>query len=237
MAVAIVLGLAIVGTTAWFVDQKLQHPPPVVVIQLPPTAPAPHPIAVPSVPKPSAATAAPATSSADDSDPPDPHAGDPDWPDILIAHDNPDQGVALLRYDDYRRRNPGKNDGILRQYETEALDRMWWRRIVQLCHRSDRLTAEIAEKDKAIARESDPDSKTQLQTEMAALIEDKKSTEDTLRNKMGFTGEQGPDLNDDKVIDAARATRNAAKFAAWSKETADYVRRNSGSTPWGNEDL
>ena len=48
--------------------------------------------------------------AADDSaDQPDAHANDPDWPNILIAHDMPDPAVAILRYDDYRRRNPGKN--------------------------------------------------------------------------------------------------------------------------------
>jgi hypothetical protein len=253
MGVAIVLGLGIVGATAWFVNKKMHQPPPVVVIRLPAPPPAAHPVALPPVPMStddaddqsgsdaandgSPATTAPANSTADDNEPPDPHAGDPDWPDILIAHDMPDQGVALLRYDDYRRRNPGKNDAILKQFEAEAFDRMWWRRIVQLCHRRDRLTGEIAEKDKVIATESDPSFKTQLQTEKASLLEDRKSAQEALQNEMGFTAEQGPDLNDDKAIDAARAVRSADKFAAWSKEIGNYIRRNNGSTPWGNEDL
>jgi hypothetical protein len=250
LVVAILLGIAIVGATAWFVRKKMHEPPQVVVIQLPaPARPRTQPSTVPVV-KPldgrgdqtnsdgaSTASGAPANAAADDNDPNDPHAGDPDWPDILIAHDMPDPAIAILRYDDYRRRNPGKNDKILKEFEAEAMDRMWWRRITQLCHRRDRLVTEIQEKQKAIAEEGEASVKAQLQSDKASLLEDQKTTNETLRNVMGFTEDLPPDFNDEKALDAARTKRDRGKFADWAKETLAYVRRNNGATPWGNEDL
>ena len=80
-------------------------------------------------------------------------------------------------------------------------------------------------------------AKAQLETEKASLVDDRKLTENALRNDMGFIGDVPPDFNDDKALDAARAKRDSGKFADWAKDTLNYVRRNNGTTPWGNEDL
>jgi len=258
MAIAIVLGLTIVGVTGWIVARKMREPVEVSVIEVPSPAPASPSAAAPGAPAAespdsggaqpgsdvaaSNASASPPSSAApaaadDPADPPDPHPGDSDWTDLLVARDMPDPAPALLRYDDYRRRNPGKNEKLLQQYELETLDRMWWRRIAQLCHRRDRLAGEIQEKRKAIAEERDATVKAQLQADLASLMEDRKTTNDTLRDDMGYAADQPPDLNDDKALDAARAGRSPIKFAAWSKDIGTYVRRNNGLTPWGNEDL
>jgi hypothetical protein len=258
IVIAIVLAVGIIGGTCWFAYKKLQRPQVVVIIQ--PATPAkakPKPVnlfeenpksapvaavsaadasdasAAPS-PTP-AATAGPAAAG-DNSDEPDAHAGDPEWTDVMVAHDGPNPGTAVVRYDDYRRRNPGKNVKVLNQFEQEALDRMWWRRIAQLFHRRMRLLDEIAAADKAIVEESQASYKATLQADKASKQSDLKAAEDSLRNDMAYTADEPPDIENSQALATARAKRNPEKFVEWSRNIETYIRRHSGETPWGEED-
>ncbi len=284
LLICMVLAAGIIGGTAWFVVEQLQHPQVVVIGALtppgagpkkpatasegaetsssdptadapgagspsadapgagPPSADAPgagSPSAdAPSAGPPSADApdngGSPAPSASDD---PDAQSGDLDWTDVMVARDLPDPAPAIVRYEDYRRRNPGKHDKTLRQFEAEAFDRLWWRRIAQLCHRRVRLAVEIEAKKKAIAEESDASFKARLQLELASLQQDEKASSDALHNDMGFDAADPPDLDDEKAIAAARANRNKQKYAEWSKDIGTYVRNHAGATPWGDEDL
>jgi hypothetical protein len=53
---------------------------------------------------------------------------------------------------------------------------------------------------------------------------------------MGFKADDPPDLDNEQALAAARATRDAATFAAWTKDIETYVRRHSGTSPFGDED-
>jgi hypothetical protein len=249
IVIAIVLGVAIIGGTGWLVNKRLNHPTTVVIGDPGPAKPAkPKPIAPPksnasapplapaNPPDPSDPTAAavPTTSPAAEEDPD--HAKDPDWTDVMVAHDLPDQAAAIVRYDDYRRRNPGKNERILAQYEMDALDRMWWRRVSQLCHRRTRFTSEIAIKDKEISTETAAAAKATLQADRASLARDRQTADDSLRKEMGYTADDPPDPDSEQAVAAARVQRNADKFAEWSKDVEHYARLHSGTSPWGTDD-
>jgi len=258
IVIAIVLAVGIIGGTVRFAYKKLQRPPVVVIIQPvePPKAkpkpvnlfeenPKSAPVAAVSTADASDASAAPSptpptpAAAGDNSDEPDAHAGDPEWTDVMVAHDGPNPGIAIVRYDDYRRRNPGKGAKVLNQlnqFEQEALDRMWWGRIVQLFHRRSRLVDEIAAADNAIADESQASYKVTLQADKASKLSDLKSAEDSLRNDMAYTADEPPDIDNAQALAAARAARNPEKFAEWSRNIETYIRRHAGETPWGEED-
>jgi pSer/pThr/pTyr-binding forkhead associated (FHA) protein len=244
--VTVFITLAIAAGTAWFVRGHLHPPVEVVVLPPAPMQAAVAPANIPAAPavvddsqsKPEPQPQ-PATAQANAAEVPeevDPHADDPDWIDLQVAHDLPNQAVALLKYDDYIRRHPGKNQALLKQYQDEAMDRLWWQRIVQLCHRINRLTGEVAAKSKEIDEEGTGNYLAQLRDQKAALDIDLKSATDTLHTEMGYAADDPPDLTDETSLKSARAARDPAKFAAWSADLAQYARSHAGQTPWGDED-
>jgi hypothetical protein len=228
--------LAIGAGTVWFVRNRLQQPPEIVVIG--PPAPAQTGVPAPNVyapPHPDAKPhlqTQPFAAGADV----DPHADDPDWIDLQVAHDQPNQATALLKYEDYRRRNPGKNTALLDQYQQEAMDHLWWLRIVQLFHRSARLSDEIDAKTKEINEEGNADYQRKLMNDRDALQSDLQSTTNTLRGEMGYTEDDPPNIADDAALKLVRTSRDATKYAAWSSNLAQYIRYHAGTTPWGDED-
>jgi hypothetical protein len=236
------IALAIAGGTVWFVRGHLHPPVEVVVLPAAPAQPAVAPAnirAAPGAVDDSQPQPQPAAAQAQAAEPPeeiDPHADDPDWIDLQVAHDLPNQAVALLKFDDYMRRNPGKNQAILKQYQDEAMDRLWWQRITQLCHRVKHLTEQVAAKSKEIDEEGTGNYLAQLRDQKAALDSDLKSATDTLHSEMGYAADDPPDLTDETSLKSARAARDPAKFAAWSADLARYARSHAGQTPWGDED-
>jgi hypothetical protein len=244
--VALCMAVAIGAGTVWFVRGHL-HPP--VEVMVLPAAPmqaaaiptkipaAPSPIENPQLqPQPQSQPAAMQAKAAELQEEIDPHADDPDWIDLQVAHDLPNQAVALLKYNEYIRRNPGRNQAILKQYQDEAMDRLWWQRIAQLCHHISRLTVDVAAKSKEIDEEGTGNYLTQLRDQKAALDADLKSASDTLHTEMGYAANDPPDVTDETALKSARAARDPGKFAAWSADLSQYARTHAGQTPWGDED-
>jgi len=235
VTICVLITIGVIGGTTYFVMTH-RPPPPVVVIE-PAPAPVLRPKTLPAATVPIAVEPTPVavntqTQPSDAADV-DPHANDPDWPALQEAHymDNP--APALLRFDDYALRNPGKNVEILKEYQAEAMDRLWWRRIAYLCKERDDLATEVAEDNATAAESGDPATKAKAQDDKADAELRLKGVVSTLTGEMSYTAEGTPDPNNDAALAPLRAARDPARFAQWCDETAKYIRRHYGQTPWG----
>lgn len=235
VTICVLITIGIVGGTTYFV--VMHRPPPPVVVMEPEPAPVVRPKTRPAATmqiavEPTPVAVNPQTQPSDATEV-DPHANDPDWPAVQEAHymDNP--APALLRFDDYEIRNPGKNVEILKQYENDAMDRLWWRRIAYLCKQRDDLATEVAEDNATAATSGDAAAKATAAEDKADAELRLKGVIRTLTGEMDYTAEGTPDPNNEAELAPLRAARDPARFAQWTDETARYIRHHYGQTPWG----
>ena len=155
---------------------------------------------------------------------------------IESAHLSTDnQGVAILKYDDYRRLHPGRHAQELDKYTEDALDRLWWQRIDQLWKKRDRLTGDIKKAEQDIAAQPAGAFHNQLVKQKADLEAQRAKVEETLKGDMAYTSDTGPDLNDPKQLAELAKTRDGAKYADFRKRTLASVRAHHGELPWAGD--
>ncbi len=196
----------------------------------------PPPADAPTAVASAAPTPVPASGSSAPADDPDSHADDPDWNSVDEASGQGDHATALLKFDDYARKHPGKNSAQLKKFEDDALSTLWFQRITELCNKRARCTKDIADKERDLRESRDAAFKAQTAREKQAAEVERQRADDTLRNKMGYTAEAAPDIADKQQMASLRQNRNPDLFADWSKKTAHYIRQNHGQTPWGGEE-
>jgi hypothetical protein len=198
--------------------------------------------AVPLEPKATASPAAPTSISAAprraaasaDEDPPDPD--DPEWREIEHAHFNVrHQGVAVVKYDEYRRAHPGKYTAWLDQYTEDAANWLYWQRVAQLCKRQDDLTAQINQKKIDLRNQPSGPFHDELVKDKADLDARLAATTKLLTDEMGYTNNAPPDLEKPSELRQLSAQRDPAKYAAFKKRVLKYARDHHGSIWWEGE--
>jgi hypothetical protein len=166
--------------------------------------------------------------------PPDPN--DTEWNDIRSAHFNVrHQGIAILKYDEYRRDHPGKFTALLDQFTDEAINWLYWQRVAQLWARQDDLVAQLRQKTRDINNQPAGEFHDTMVKEKAALQEKANQTKELLTGEMGFRGDEPPDLESPKQLKTLIDSRDPAKYAAFRKHVLRYVRDNHGGVWWEGE--
>lgn len=181
-----------------------------------------------------AAPAPPPPSVASTEDPPDPD--DPEWHEIEQAHFNVrHQGVAIVKYDEYRRAHPGKFAPWLDQYTDEAVNWLYWQRVAQLWKQRDDLTAEVKQKEIDLRNQPTGAFHDQLVKDKADLDGRVADATKKLTEEMAYTADTPPDLEKPSELRKLSAKRDAQKFAAFKKRVLKYVRDHHGSVWWEGE--
>jgi hypothetical protein len=175
-----------------------------------------------------------ASESANEETPPDPN--DVEWAEIRNAHFNVrHQGVALLKYDEYRLDHPGKFTALLDRYTNEAVNWLYWQRIAQLWARQDDLVAKLRQNKRDIQNQPAGEFHDRLVKERADLQAKADQTKLLLTDEMGYHGDLPPDLESPRQLKALANSRDPAKFAAFTKRILQYVRNNHGGAWWDGE--
>ena len=123
----------------------------------------------------------------------------------------------------------------LEGYTKEAVDRLWCKRLAQLCRRRITLNKNITAKESEIRQETDPTFKTKLEGEKKDFEKELGQVEEHLATDMGYTANDSPDPGDPAVFQKLTTERDALKFAAWQVRTLKYIRQNHGTLPWDGE--
>lgn len=166
--------------------------------------------------------------------PPDPN--DAEWNEIRSAHYNVrHQGVAILKFDEYRLEHPGKFTDLLDRYTDEAVNWLYWQRVAQLWSRRDDQTAELRQKSRDVQNQPAGEFHDKLVREKAELQGKVDQTNQLLTDEMGYSGDVPPDLESPRALKQLEASRDPAKFAAFSKRVLRYVRNNHGGVWWDGE--
>jgi pSer/pThr/pTyr-binding forkhead associated (FHA) protein len=163
----------------------------------------------------------------------DPRMQDPEWRAIELArYDDP--ALSIVKFDDYLDRFPNtpyKKD--IAQYTDDALDRIWWQRLVELFHERDSAMKEIADRKLQISQSQDAAFKKQLTDEIAHFAENRDRAEDTINNQMKFKGQSPPNLYDSQDLEINRRQRDAAYYDTWKAQVLSAIRHSRGQRlPW-----
>lgn len=178
--------------------------------------------------------AAPVGPAVKEEAPPDPN--DTEWAEIRSAHFNVrHQGVAIIKYDEYRRDHPGKFTALLDRYTDEAVNWLYWQRVAQLWARQDDLVAQIRQKKRDIQNQPPGDFHERLVKELADLQTKDEETKKLLTDEMGYRGDVPPDLESPRQLKSLEDSRDPAKYAAFTKHVLRYVRNNHGGVWWDGE--
>jgi hypothetical protein len=189
------------------------------------------PSAAPPPPDPGAGAAAPTTqadTTADDDQ-------DLDWLAVRTAHSSPDQANAIIKYDSYRQEDPGKHAAQLIQYEADALEQLWWQRVLGLFNLRADLDQQIAAKQTDITDQPAGDFHNQLVAELADLRAKRNDADQKLTIDFAYTLPTPPDIDDRAAIAELDAKRDPDKFARWAKNTLTWIREHNGKPPWADE--
>lgn len=151
---------------------------------------------------------------------------------IENAHYLSDYGRAIVKFDDYRRQHQGQNTDKLDAYTNEALDRLWCKRIAELCTQRVALQKQIRQKDTEIRQETSALFKKTLAEEKAKLQTDLNRAEESLTGDMGYTSDEIPDPTNAETFLKLTTDRDPMKFANWKTRTVMFIRTHHGSLPW-----
>jgi hypothetical protein len=175
----------------------------------------------------------PMEGSASAEPPPDPRRQDPEW--LEIEHARFEEPVlAIVKFNDYLDRlpdTPYKKD--LEKYTEEAVDRLWWKRLVELFKERDSAQKEIEDRKVQIAQSQDAEFKKGLEGEIAKFAEQRDRADETIRVQMKFTGQSPPNVYDSQDLAIGRANRDAAIYATWKQQVLATIKHSRGQRlPW-----
>jgi len=163
-------------------------------------------------------------------------ADDPDWAAVDSAHlDVRHQGLAVIRYDEYRRDHPGKFTADLDKYTDEAVNWLYWQRVAQLWKKQDELAAQIKQKELDLRNQPPGEFHDQLAKEQADLKQKLDESKKKLTDEMGYTSDIPPDAENPSQLQQLSQKRDPDKFGAFRKRVLSYVRNNHGGTWWDGE--
>jgi hypothetical protein len=165
--------------------------------------------------------------------PPDKRREDPEW--LAVEQARFEEPVrAIVKLNDYRERfpdTPFKKD--LDQYTDDAVDRLWWKRLVDLFAERDAALKEIADRNAQIKQSAEGDFRKGLEAEVAQWTQKRDRADEAIRTQMKFAGQAPPNLYDSQELAGMRSTRDATIYNAWKEQVLSSIRKSRGEKlPW-----
>lgn len=158
------------------------------------------------------------------------------WDAMKQLAENPGkESFAILRFEDFRRLNPGKFDKELDEFIDQKMDRIWWERIDQLFRLQAKLNADIEKTQNEIFDENNPDIKKQKLAALKTMKSDLETSTKELRENMGYGEENPPNLSSSAELASLAQKRDKLKYDGWKKATIFYIKSNQGRLRWMNE--
>jgi hypothetical protein len=233
----ILLALAIVGGGGvWLHSAYLKREeamrPQVIVVDASPVATTTAPVTRQSATRRVIRIAAvPATAPAEP--PPDPRKSEPEWQAVESARYE-DPPIAIIKMYDYLERypeSPFKAD--VERYVEEALDRIWWQRLIELFEERDLASKQVDERKGQLAVTGEGDFKKILETEIEEWQQRRTGADATIAKVMKYQGLGPPNLYDSSALAGLRQQRDATYYAAWKDDVLKTIRRSRGQRlPW-----
>jgi hypothetical protein len=230
--------LAVLGGVIWAVRNAQQRQrqnmakAPVVIEEEDPTTRRVAPTAPSTTTRPAAPTAA-APPQMTEPEPPDPRREEESWQAVERTRLE-DPVIAIVKFNDYLELQPDtpfRKD--VDKYVDEALDRLWWARVVELFGEIDEAKKEIARRQEELKLAKDEQFKKNLEEEIRQLSEKRELAERRLRTEMKFTAAEPPNLHDSQRLAHFRSQRPDAYYQKWKTEVYDLIRRSKGQRlPW-----
>jgi FHA domain len=207
---------------------KPKHP---LAPPAPDPAPAPADGGSPDTPPAQTDTTAPAADAGATGDEDD----DPDWLAVRTAHSSPDQGIAIIKFDSYRQQYPGKHTKELADFESYALEHLWWDRVSSLFDLRAKLDQQIEDKKTELSQQPNDAFHKTLEGELADLQQQRDTANQQLTGDMAYTLPTKPDVDDTALIGQLDAKRDPAMFAHWKMNTIAWIRQHNGVPPWADQ--
>src|SRR6185437_10625624 len=98
------------------------------------------------------------------------------WTAVVEQLNGADVGKAITMAEDYRHQHPSESMKELDSLIDDALDRLWWDRVTELCKDTNEVQAKLKAKDKEIREETSAAFKK-------TLLEERKPIEIELKKK------------------------------------------------------
>lgn len=162
----------------------------------------------------------------------DPRKREEDWLALEKAVSGPSAARAIYAIEGYREKRPGQFEAELQGFLDQALDRIWWERIEELCGRRDELKGEIQQLSNAIAEETEEDFRKKLEEERTGKEGMLRWTLEALNNEMGYAGKEAPNVADEEMIAHLREQRDAKLYQAWKDKVVKSILHTRGYLPW-----
>ena len=168
-----------------------------------------------------------------ESDPPDPRRQEESWLAVERARFE-DPVIAIVKFNDYfelQPETPFRKD--VDQYIDEALDRLWWVRVVDLFGEVDEAKKEIAKRQDDLKLSKDEQFKKMLEEEIRQWTDKRDTADRRLRTEMKFTATDPPNLHDSGRLAHFRSQRPEEYFKKWKSEVYESIKRSRGQRlPW-----
>mgnify|MGYP000616253175 CR=1 FL=1 len=171
------------------------------------------------------------------SPPPAPPAtGDAAWMEIVRVKRTAPLPIKIYRFLEYAQENPNSPRlPELESYLEEELDLLWWFRIKELCDHRDDLQKRIEKASGALAEETNPEWRKNIEDEIARLTSLRQRDLEVLTREMGYRQKETPNLFDQEQLARLRAIRDAdaaQNYANWKEKVKLHVKRTRGQLPW-----
>lgn len=237
ITVTILLALAIVvGGGVWLHSAYLKREeamkPQVIVVDATPAATSTAPVTRQSATRRIIRIAA-APTTAPEEPAPDPRKSEPEWLAVESARYE-DPPIAIIKMYDYLERFPESPfKAEVERYVEEALDRIWWTRLIELFEERDLASKQIDERKGQLAVTGEGDFKKILETEIEEWQQRRTAADATIAKVMKYQGVGPPNLYDSAALASLRQQRDATYYAAWKDDVLKTIKRSRGQRlPW-----
>lgn len=161
-----------------------------------------------------------------------PHKDEAAWSEVRDAFTLADVGKAIVKSEDYRHQHESESFKDLDALIEEAMDTLWWNRVLALWAQQNGFLDDLKKKDKEIREETSAAFKATLQGERKEIENKLAEVQRHLNGDMGYTATEPPQLDNKELMGKLRADRDKDKFASWKVGTLKYIKTHHGSMPW-----
>ena len=155
-----------------------------------------------------------------------------EWIALERAVNGPSPARAVYAIQEYRDKHPAEFESELNAFLEDALDRVWWQRIKELCDRRDELKEEIRKISDAIAEETEEAHRQKLEGDRTAKEGLLRWELEVLSKQMGYHAKETPNPADQEMLAHLRKDRDQAIYEAWKPRVVKSVMATRGYLPW-----
>jgi hypothetical protein len=158
----------------------------------------------------------------------DPGRQTEEWRKVEEAHSSFKPIEAILVFNDYSKQFPtSPYAGDVRKFTEDALDAIWWERIVDIAQEREEAKKEIVARNRDMAQTQDPEFKKQLAEEKAAFEEKLQLANDKLKAK-NYLSDTKPNIYDPDLMAVLRRARNSQVYGDWKAQAEKRIKETRG---------